>query len=146
MYIFQNLSEDVVVRPINLASLELGGPVRKEMLTMRGTVITSLSPTAMSDTCTMGYAQACVYFFQTTGANDELTFATFAFNAAQYGASKVALEIHYYPQDDPSGVYDCSSGCTVPVNLNGAAPVWYRHAYLAANGSVLARSDLQRFK
>ena len=134
---------------VNLSQFELGGPVGKEYVTPRGTVVTSLSPTASSDTCALSYATLCAYFFQPSGAIDDLTYTTFSFNPSQYGASKVALEVHYYPKDDALGVYDCTSGCTVPADLNGQnglSPVWYRYTYLAANGSVLAQSDLQRFK
>ena len=149
MHLVGNWSEEAQTVTVNLSQFELGGPVHKEMVTTRGTIVTPLSPTTTTDTCTMLYAQTCAYFFQPNGAADELTYTSFSFNPAQFGASKVTLEVHYYAKDDALAIYDCTSGCTVPAGLTaqyGLSPVWYRYSYLAANGSVLAQSDLLRFK
>jgi hypothetical protein len=144
LHILGSWSEESQVVTVNLSRLSLGGPIRRYTITRRGIRVDSLLPSTASDTVTLQYGAAVAYVFQPTGMADELVFKTFTFNPPAFGASKIALEIHYYPKDDPLAIYDCSSTCTVPLDLNGVTPVWYRYSYLAANGAIVSKSDLQR--
>jgi hypothetical protein len=145
LHIVGSWSEDAQSVTVNLAALALGGPIRKYVLSTRGMSVTSIGIGTATDTCVFTYGSACAYVLQPVAA-DELIFQTLSFNLGSLGASKVTLEVHYYPKDAPLAIYDCSTTCTIPLHLNSNVPVWYRYSYLAANGAVTWKSDLQRFR
>jgi hypothetical protein len=121
-----------------------GGPMRRWNLSAFGDTVTELSPSTTSDTQTLLSAQAVMYISQAAGSVDDLKAINMPITLA-YGATKAAVEVHYYLNDKVFQTVDCGTGAcpSIPVNLHNL-DVYIRKRFTKSDGTPVMVGDMER--
>jgi len=138
---------DRVNLPVDVSTLQQGGPARIWTLSAWGDTLASASPSATSFTIPLLRSyQAWVYITQPIGTTDDMTY--YAPQVALVsGATDVVLDISYYVDAheyfDSMHIFCPAGACpSTPVNQHNL-DVYYRYRHLDANKNVVRSGSWQ---